>query len=47
MTLWILDTDVVSLWQRQHPMVTAQIATVELATLAMTVITAEEQLRGR
>lgn len=47
MTLRILDTDHVSLWQRQHPMVIEQIATVGLSALAMTVITAEEQLRGR
>jgi tRNA(fMet)-specific endonuclease VapC len=47
MTLWILDTDHVSLWQRSHPQVSQQIELKGLALIATTVITVEEQLRGR
>jgi tRNA(fMet)-specific endonuclease VapC len=47
MTFWILDTDHVSLWQRQHPIVTQRIAAVDLSLISITIITAEEQLRGR
>ncbi|BAU13681.1 hypothetical protein LEP3755_42220 [Leptolyngbya sp. NIES-3755] len=47
MTLWILDTDHLSLWQRAHPQVSQQIAQRDISTIAITIITAEEQLRGR
>ncbi|PSB19476.1 type II toxin-antitoxin system VapC family toxin [Phormidesmis priestleyi ULC007] len=47
MTLWILDTDHVSLWQQGHSQVSQQIAERGMGSIAMTVITAEEQLRGR
>ncbi len=47
MTLWILDTDHVSLWQRGHPQVNQQIAEKGMMSIATTIITAEEQLRGR
>ncbi|UBF23715.1 type II toxin-antitoxin system VapC family toxin [Kovacikia minuta CCNUW1] len=47
MTLWILDTDHVSLWQRGHLRVSEQIVDRGIASIATTVITAEEQLRGR
>jgi tRNA(fMet)-specific endonuclease VapC len=47
MTRWILDTDHVSLWQRRHPQVSLQIENKGITLISTTVITAEEQLRGR
>jgi len=46
MKLYVLDTDRVTLFQRAHPLVVQHIAAVEAETLAVTVVTAEEQLRG-
>lgn len=47
MSLWILDTDHISLIQRGHPVVIQRINTVNPQDIATTIITAEEQLRGR
>jgi tRNA(fMet)-specific endonuclease VapC len=47
MSRWILDTDHVSLWQREHPQVKQRLGNIELAEFAVTLITVEEQLRGR
>ncbi len=47
MRLWVLDTDHLSLWQREHPQVSQQIAKRGMNAIAITIITAEEQLRGR
>lgn len=47
MSLWILDTDTVSLFQRGHPLVRQRINRVNPEEIAITIITAEEQLRGR
>ncbi|MEH2086457.1 type II toxin-antitoxin system VapC family toxin [Nostoc sp.] len=47
MTLWILDTDHVSLFQQRHPVVTQRINAVNSEEIAITIITVEEQLRGR
>jgi tRNA(fMet)-specific endonuclease VapC len=46
MSLYILDTDHVTLLQQAHPLLVRHVATVEPAALAVTIITAEEQLRG-
>jgi tRNA(fMet)-specific endonuclease VapC len=46
-TRWILDTDHVSLWQREHPQVKQRLRQIKLTEFAVTVITVEEQLRGR
>lgn len=46
MTLWILDTDCVSLFQKLHPLLTQRINQVNPQELAVTVITVEEQMRG-
>jgi len=46
-SLWILDTDHISLIQRGHPLVIQRINTVNPQDIATTIITAEEQLRGR
>ena len=45
--MFILDTDHVSLFQRDDPQVVAHMLTTPSLELATTVITLEEQLRGR
>ena len=47
MTRFILDTDTVSLFQRGHPTVTAHVLATASSQIAVTIVTAEEQLRGR
>jgi tRNA(fMet)-specific endonuclease VapC len=47
MTLWILDTDHVSLFQTGHPLVTQRVQSIEPNALAVTIITVEEQMYGR
>ncbi|MCP4105709.1 MAG: type II toxin-antitoxin system VapC family toxin [Desulfobacteraceae bacterium] len=45
--MFILDTDHISLFQRNHPTVVARISETPPDELATTVITLEEQVRGR
>jgi tRNA(fMet)-specific endonuclease VapC len=47
LSLWILDTDRVSLFQRGHPQIINRLAKVASTELSITIITLEEQLRGR
>jgi len=47
MKLYILDTDHVSLFQRRHPRVIANVGATPPQQLAVTIITVEEQLQGR
>jgi len=47
MTLYILDTDHVSLAQRGHPRVAARIAATPPEQLAVSIVTVQEQLQGR
>lgn len=47
MSLWVLDTDHVSLFQQGDPIVSERINKINPNELAVTIITAEEQLRGR
>lgn len=47
MSLWILDTDHFSLFQRGHPNVIRRVNSVDAENLALTIISAEEQIRGR
>jgi tRNA(fMet)-specific endonuclease VapC len=47
MTRWILDTDHISLWQRQHVQVLTRLDAIGVENIAVTVITVEEQFRGR
>lgn len=47
MSLFVLDTDVLSLLQRGHAVVGQRVAAHPPADLALTVITAEEQVSGR
>ena len=47
MSLWVLDTDHVSLFQQNHPVVTERINAVNPEEIGVTIITLEEQLYGR
>ena len=46
MTLYVLDTDHISLYQKSHPQVVSRVQTTDAEELAVTIISAEEQLRG-
>ncbi len=46
MSLYILDTDHVSLFQRNHSAVVQHLAAVDSLSLAITIVTVEEQMRG-
>jgi tRNA(fMet)-specific endonuclease VapC len=46
MSLYLLDTDIVSLFQRGHPAVCAAVARHAPAEVGITVMTVEEQLSG-
>jgi tRNA(fMet)-specific endonuclease VapC len=46
-SLWVLDTDHVSLFQRNHPVVTERISAINPEEIGVTIITLEEQLYGR
>lgn len=46
MSLFVLDTDHVSLFQKNHPQVVRQVGESDPTSMAATIITAEEQLRG-
>jgi tRNA(fMet)-specific endonuclease VapC len=47
MKLHIIDTDHVSLFQRKHPIVAQHLADANPQNLAITIITVEEQIKGR
>ena len=47
MTLYVLDTDHLSLLQRGHPALLQRFSALPPEQLATTVVTAEEQFRGR
>src|SRR5919109_1381143 len=46
MSLWVLDTDMLTLWFRGQETVVARVATTPLQQLAVTIITVEEILGG-
>jgi tRNA(fMet)-specific endonuclease VapC len=47
MTLWILDTDHVSLFQTGHPLITQRIQSIDPNSIVVTIVTVEEQMYGR
>ena len=47
MNLWIFDTDHISLWQTNHPTIRQRLLQTDPKTFAVTVISFEEQIRGR
>ncbi len=46
MTLYVLDTDHISLYQKSHPQVVVRVQATDAQRIAVTIISAEEQLRG-
>ena len=46
MSLYVLDTDILSLFQRGHPVVSRRVAARAPADLVIAVISVEEQLSG-
>ena len=46
MSIYILDTDHASLFQRRHPRVVQRVLEIPDGDLAITIVSAEEQLRG-
>ena len=46
MSLFVLDTDILSHWQRGHAAVCARVSTHSPQELAITVVTVQEQLDG-
>jgi tRNA(fMet)-specific endonuclease VapC len=44
--IWVLDTDHLSLLQREHPNVKQRINQINSENLAITVVTLEEQMKG-
>lgn len=46
MSLWVLDTDCLTLFQNDHPLVKLRVSQVNPEEIAVTVITVEEQMRG-
>jgi len=47
MNLYIFDTDHVSLFQRKHPIILKRLNEIHFERLAITIITVEEQIKGR
>jgi tRNA(fMet)-specific endonuclease VapC len=46
MSLFVLDTDILTLFEREHPTVVARIAEHSPEEIAISVVTVEEQLSG-
>jgi tRNA(fMet)-specific endonuclease VapC len=46
LSLWVLDTDVLTLWLRGHETIVARVAATPPQQLAVTIITMEEVLGG-
>jgi tRNA(fMet)-specific endonuclease VapC len=47
MSLWILDTDHISLWQTDHPIIRQKLGQIDPTDFAVTIVSFEEQMRGR
>ena len=46
MSLYVLDTDTLSLWQHGHPAIGARVAACAPTDLAVSIITVQEQIDG-
>ncbi|MGB5968513.1 MAG: type II toxin-antitoxin system VapC family toxin [Spirulinaceae cyanobacterium] len=46
MSLWVLDTDHISLFLKGHPLVSKRVDETKPEEIATTIVTAEEQMRG-
>ncbi len=46
MSIYILDTDHISLFQQNHPLITQRINATNVDSIAVTVITVQEQMKG-
>lgn len=46
MSLWVLDTDTLTLFQNQHSLVVQRINQLNSGNIAVTAVTVEEQMRG-
>jgi tRNA(fMet)-specific endonuclease VapC len=44
--VWVLDTDHLSLFQREHPTVKQRINQINFTSTAITIVTLEEQMKG-
>lgn len=47
MTCWILDTDCLTLFQNGEPRICDRVSSMSFDQIATTIVTAEEQIRGR
>jgi tRNA(fMet)-specific endonuclease VapC len=47
MTLWVLDTDHLSLLERGNPKIQGKLRQVDTNSVAITIVTAEEKVKGR
>jgi tRNA(fMet)-specific endonuclease VapC len=47
MTLWVLDTDSLSLLERGNPKIQERLHQVNVESVAISIITAEEKMKGR
>jgi tRNA(fMet)-specific endonuclease VapC len=47
MTLWVLDTDHLSLLERGNPKIQGRLRQVDTNSVAITIVTAEEKVKGR
>jgi tRNA(fMet)-specific endonuclease VapC len=47
MTLWVLDTDHLSLLERGNPKIQDRLGKIDTNSVAITIVTAEEKVKGR
>jgi tRNA(fMet)-specific endonuclease VapC len=47
MTLWVLDTDHLSLLERGNPKIQSRLGQIDPNSVAITIVTAEEKVKGR
>lgn len=47
MTLWVLDTDSLSLLERGNPQIQERLSQVTADSVAISIVTAEEKMKGR